>query len=370
MTLWLVRAGKYGEYEPHFLEEGVINLNWEALVDTNLGAAKDYEALKAAINEAYPNEPKQRIANWAGQISAFVLGMTPGDWIALPRRPQRMIAIGKIVGPYTFSPTAEPMERHGRKVEWLNKEVPRSAFGQDLLYSFGAFLTICEVKRNNADARVRAMALNGWRDQGVPPAVLPVPGVSPTGGDEPTDLEDAGPINLEQVASDQIAARIQQLYSGHGMARLVAAILEAQGYTTHVSPPGPDRGVDILAAPDALGFGSPRICVQVKSGATPVDRPTLDQLIGVMQNVHAEQGLLVSWGGFRSSVERETASQFFRVRLWDAEDVIEQLLAQYDRLPAEIRQELPLKQIWTVAPETMEDGAALGPASTQASAAA
>jgi hypothetical protein len=74
--------------------------------------------------------------------------------------------------------------------------------------------------------------------------------------------------------------------------------------------------------------------------------------------------------GFRSSVGRETASQFFRVRLWDAEEVIKQLLAQYDRLPAEIRQELPLKQVWTVASEAMEDAAALGPASAQASAAA
>jgi restriction system protein len=73
-------------------------------------------------------------------------------------------------------------------------------------------------------------------------------------------------VDLEQLAGDQITKLVHRLYSGHGLARLVAAILEAQGYTTHVSPPGPDKGVDILAAPDPLGFGSPRICVQVKSG--------------------------------------------------------------------------------------------------------
>lgn len=81
----------------------------------------------------------------------------------------------------------------------------------------------------------------------------------------------------------------------------------------------------------------------------PADRPTLDQLIGAMQNVQAEQGLLVSWGGFKSTVSKERATQFFRVRLWDQDDLIEQLLAQYDKLDDDLRADLPLKRIWTVA---------------------
>ena len=133
------------------------------------------------------------------------------------------------------------------------------------------------------------------------------------------------------------------------MARLVDGILKAQGYTTYVSPEGPDKGIDLLAAPGALGFGTPRICVQVKSSDTPIDRPTLDQLIGTMQNVQAEQGLLVSWGGFKSSVNKEEANQFFRVRLWDQEDLVDQLLQNYDRLDEELRAELPMKRIWTLA---------------------
>jgi restriction system protein len=89
--------------------------------------------------------------------------------------------------------------------------------------------------------------------------------------------------------------------------------------------------------------------VQVKSQQSPVDRPTLDQLIGVMQSFGADQGLLVAWGGFKSSVQKEEAKQFFRVRLWDADDLVEQLLAKYDSLSEEIRAELPLKRIWVVA---------------------
>ena len=68
-----------------------------------------------------------------------------------------------------------------------------------------------------------------------------------------------------------------------------------------------------------------------------------------MQNFRAEQCLLVSWGGFKTSIDRETASQFFRVRLWDAEALVQQLQEQYDRLPADLRAEIPLKRIWTIA---------------------
>ena len=44
-----------------------------------------------------------------------------------------------------------------------NKEIPRSNFGQDLLYSFGAFMKVCRIGRNDAENQVRNMANNGWK---------------------------------------------------------------------------------------------------------------------------------------------------------------------------------------------------------------
>jgi len=38
---------------------------------------------------------------------------------------------------------------------------------------------------------------------------------------------------------------------------------------------------------------------------------------GDIQNFRAEQGLLVSWGGIKSSVDNEVPSKFFCERLWD-----------------------------------------------------
>lgn len=352
MALWMVRAGKHGEHEDRFFQSGEIYLTWDDLQDRELGTAKDYEEIKQIVFDNYPNEPKGRIQNWAGQIWAFVLGMKPGDLVAVPRKKKPAIALGEITGECTYTPKADVPYRHSRKVKWLAQDVPRSAFDSDLLMSFGAIMTICEINRNDAEKRVRAMAKGGWTPASRKPPTTK--GDVVLSKDEPPTGEPDS-VDLERLGRDQIAKLIGTRFKGHEMARLVEAVLKAQGYTTFTSPPGPDKGIDILAAPGPLGFGRPRICVQVKSQDAPVDAPTLNQLIGSMQNVQAEQGLLVSWGGFKSSVDKETPVQFFRVRLWDSDDLIDQLLEQYDRLPEELRAELPLKRVWTIAAQGEEE---------------
>ncbi len=116
-----------------------------------------------------------------------------------------------------------------------------------------------------------------------------------------------------------------------------------------MSPEGPDKGIDILAASGPFGFDHPRLCVQVKSGDSPADRPEFTQLIGAMQSVQAQQGLFVSWADFKPTVYKEIPAQFFKVRLWNQNDLIEQILDNYDKLDPDIRAELPFKQIWTIA---------------------
>ena len=174
------------------------------------------------------------------------------------------------------------------------------------------------------------------------------PTIATISGDGSDDLDGSGEPDIERFDKDQIAKFLKAKYSGHAMAELVEPILIAKGFHIYRSPEGPDKGVDLLAAPGELGFQSPKLCVQVKTGDTPVDRPTMDQLIGAMQNFGAESGLLVSWAGFKSSVDKEIPSQFFRVRLWDQDTLIEELLACYDQLDEDLKSELPLKRVWTI----------------------
>lgn len=341
MSLWLVRAGGHGEYEQKFLDENRIYLTWDGL-NYDLGKIQDRNALRSLLVQVYPGDSKGKISHHAGQIWTFSHRIDKGDWIVLPSKYKPAIHIAEVEGKYIHDSSAQDPFFHSRQVKWLETDIPRTNFDQDLLYSFGAYTTICEISRNNAEHRVREMAKTGWKEGKEKKTVKN----SETIFEDDTTIES---FDLEVMGRDKITRHIAAKFKGHGMARLVNAILQAQGYTTHMSPPGPDRGVDILASQGALGFSSPRICVQVKSGSDPVDRPTLDQLIGTMQNFQAEQGLLVSWGGFKQSVDKEKPSQFFRVRLWDGDDLINQLIEHFDKLDAEIRADLPLKRIWTIA---------------------
>jgi restriction system protein len=196
--------------------------------------------------------------------------------------------------------------------------------------------------RNNAEERVRAMMASGWK-----PETTTAAKDSPI---EANEGEDA-PVELEDLARDQISRLISAKFKGHGLARLVEGILKAQGYTTYRSPEGPDAGIDILAGAGPLGFSSPKLCVQVKSQDTPVESKTLNELRGAMQSVNASEGLFVSWGGFKPTVYKQAISSFFSVRLWTQKELLENLFANYGALDPELRAELALKQIWTVASE-------------------
>lgn len=338
MALWLVRAGEHGGYENRFLEDGKIYLTWEGS-NFDLRKMTTLEETYRAVERIRPDAARGKVGNHGRQIFAFVHRIQKNDWVVLPSKKKPVINIGKVTSDCQFDPNAADPFYHWRTVDWFARDIPRTAFDKDLLYSFGAFMTVCRIQRNDAEARVMALAQAKWNK-----GITTIPHSTAE-----SDTESEAPLDPAEIARDQIANLIRSKFKGHGLERLVEAVLKVQGYTTYHSPEGADGGIDLLAAPGPLGFGHPRICVQVKSQDSPIDIETLDRLVGTMQNVHAEQGLLVSWGGFKSSVDKQIPSHFFRVRLWDQNDLIDQLLEHYDKLDDEIRAELPLRRIWTVA---------------------
>lgn len=337
MAIWLVRAGRSGEYENKFLSEGRIFIAWERF-NHDLSKIKDKKDLHKLLFENYPQEKKGAIRNWTGQLYLFSHEMKIGDWVVLPSKFKAVIHFGEIKGEYEYHPAAVTPLFHSRKVDWFARDIPRSNFNQDILYSLGASMTFCKISKNNAEERLKTMYKNNWKTSRMPTE----------DAEQESEIENLGLVDLEGYSQDQIAKYIIRRYKGHRMAILIEAILNAKGYLTYRSPEGTDKGVDILAAPEPLGFGKPRLCIQVKTGDSPIDRPTLDQLLGSMQNFNAEQGLLVSWAGFKTSVDKEIPSQFFRIRLWDQSAIIKELLAVYDRLDEDMKAELPLKRIWTL----------------------
>jgi restriction system protein len=347
VAVWLIRAGKHGEYELKFVQENRVYVTWNDL-DVNLGKLADRDELTNAMIQRYPDTKPKAIANWVSQVWPFAHEIKKSDLVILPLKTQRAIQIGEVTGDYHFEPDGPNPFFHWRPVKWIAESVPRANFAKDLLNTFGAFMTICRVQRNNAEARIAAMRANGWK----PESIVAVTRVPPGGAVE--SASETEETDLEEAARDQIAQLIIARFKGHGLTRLVEGILKAQGYITYRSAEGADGGADILAGAGPLGFGAPRLCVEVKSESAPIDRPTVDKLLGAVTKFGAQEGLFVSWSGFKPNVQRELATSFFRVRLWTQKELLEALFAHYDKFDDELKAELPLKRIWTVAVQEEE----------------
>jgi restriction system protein len=347
MALWMVRVGKYGEHEQKFRHDRRIYLTWGDLQDGSLLPTRNQDGVMALLQSRNPDRSIQQNAAWAFQIDRFVHVMKPGDLVACPLPTSSSVLFGRITGDYVFEPDEPEPYRHSRMVEWVGEPILRTDLPEDIKASLAAAVTICAIAKNDAEQRVRRMLTKGAPNARAQTASPPVVRTSPQGGTANGDEAPAPEqIDIAQRARDQIEALVIARFKGKPMERLVAAILRAQGFEAWVSPDGADGGIDILAAPGPLGFGRPRLCVQVKSWEGPVDSPTLDQLVGTMAKVGADQGLLVSWGGFKSSVESQRPTRWFNVRFWNRKDLIDKLLEHYELLDPELRAEIPLRRVW------------------------
>jgi restriction system protein len=262
MRSWLVRLGKYGEMEPKALETGELVTGWRL---GSLKGATNKDAILPVVAQAQPDQKPGTLTNWAVQLNQFINVMKTGDLEIVPMKTTGQLAIGKVASEWFQTPEGNP----SRKVEWLRNDLPRQAVKQDLLYSLGATQTVCEISRNEATRRFMTAA-----SKGVDPGPVGVSSTkAATAQSESVEAADA-PLDLALSARDQIESYISAHFTGHAFTRLVAEILRAQGYQVHVSPPGADKGVDIVAGQGALGFDGPRLVVQVKSGDIVIDQPT------------------------------------------------------------------------------------------------
>src|SRR5258707_13597998 len=109
----------------------------------------------------YPDAKPKKTMNHVSQVWPFAHEMKKGDLVVLPLKTQPAINVGEITGDYQFEFTGPSPFFHWRSVKWIAEAVPRTNFGKDLLFTMGAFLTICRVQRNNAEARINAMKTNG-----------------------------------------------------------------------------------------------------------------------------------------------------------------------------------------------------------------
>lgn len=160
-----------------------------------------------------------------------------------------------------------------------------------------------------------------------------------------TTLEEA-----EEAAWAEIEGFLEKM-NPYDFQELVAGLLRGMGYYVDwVSPPGPDRGIDIIAHTDPLGVKGPRIKVQVKR---KMDKVAVDGVRGFMALLgDSDVGLFVCTGGFTRDAEDEARRQEKRrIMLVDLKRLFDLWTEHYESVPEAQRGLLPLRPIYYLAPD-------------------
>lgn len=172
--------------------------------------------------------------------------------------------------------------------------------------------------------------------------------------DEAPEVDDATATATLEEAQESAWSEIEQYLGAmppYEFQDLVSALLRAMGYfVSWVAPPGPDRGIDIVAFTDPLGTQGPRVKVQVKRSGGRIGVDGLRAFLAVL--AERDVGVFVSLGGFTGDAVGEARMQETRrLNLIDAERLVELWVEHYDKLSEVDRQRLPLTPVYFLATE-------------------
>ena len=332
---WVVRAGE--DIQTEVEKRSLVGIGWAKVGD--LGALSR-EELNQRVGEEYPDDGPNARGQSAGQLWRFAHMIKVGDIVLTPIKATRTVLIGRVTGSYRHDLKQQGHLANTRSVEWLCTGVSRDDLSVPMKNSTGGLMTVFSVSPH-------AEEIDGLRSEASAP---PHPGPATSAGDGATAV-DAAAVDTQTDAqyAEEIEARgrdriLDLLYTnfdGHGFERVVEALLTAMGFNVRGHGKGPDKGVDLVATPDALGLEQPRIKVQVKRLQDTIGRPAVQQLAGTVKQ--GEKGLFVSLGGFTAEARGESGSD---MSLIDGDMFITLLLEHYERLSPGVKALIPLRRVY------------------------
>lgn len=327
-TMWMIRAGRGAFLSQDFEDNSYVAIGWEKIRD--LSDIKSWDELNAIYKEAYPDQKLGKYRMNVGQINRFRFEIQVGDAVITYNHEFRYYLVGEIVSEYTWEAGSPGDHNHIRKVNWIGK-VNRDDLSTQTKNRVGSIATLFMV--NEEPAREIRDLLEGKA----------VPKSLDSSSEEEESEVDILKQEIKEKSIEFIKDSLQKL-DWDEMQELVAGILRAMGYKTRVASPGPDRGADIIASPDGLGFEQPRIRVEVKHRSGAVGAPLVRSFIGgLRQN---DRGLYVSTGGFSREGRYEAERSTIPVTLVDTDELAELLTQYYDNTDSETRALVPLVKLY------------------------
>lgn len=330
-TTWVVRAGEAGWRFEEFKAGGLVSIGWIEMGD--MGSLRSREDFQKAAAVAYPNARKAQLAASAGQVFRFVREIKIGDTVVTYDRSERVYLVGTVEGEYVYAPQLSQEQPNIHKVQWRGS-VSRDNLSVAARNSLGAIATLFQVPPDVAseiERQLSAPAPVRKADAGVLPE---------RGGDE---LVDDLYKDTQAKGFEFIKDKVNEL-GWEEMQELVAGLLRAMGYKTRISPSGSDRGKDIVASPDGLGFEDPRIVVEVKHRASAMGSQEIRSFLGGRHE--NDKGLYVSTGGFTKDARYEAERARIPVTLMDLDDLVKSLLEHYGQMDIDMQRLIPLRKVY------------------------
>lgn len=244
----------------------------------------------------------------------------------------RVYAVGTIASDYIYDRTREEF-RNIRKIDWQGS-VARDQLSVTTRNSLGAISTLFQVPAEAAEEI--EILLQGK------------PHIAEDTAEEKEEEEESGVDVIfkdnQNKAFEFIKDKISRL-DWEELQDLVAGLLRAMGHKTRISPSGSDRGKDIVASPDGLGFESPRIVVEVKhrTGSAMGSQEIRSFLGGRHKD---DKGLYISTGGFSKDARYEAERASIPLTLMDMDDLVRSLLEHYEKIDADTQRLIPLRKVY------------------------
>lgn len=353
--LWVVHVSNHAKIATRAQREGFVCIGWTRIGD--LSPHDTREKMKAAMHRAFPDWSSGSVNSSYGQVFRFAHEMNVGDPIVYPVKGSREIMIGQITGDYLWAGDDRELVDNDysnvRPVKWI-KTVPRIAFSDAALHSFGSFSSVSTsdehleeviavlskesgVAGPTVTGRVAPSKAQYGPDLPVGSGAMPAPAADP-------EVAPADAFNLAERAVEETKDYLLRQWSrtGTDFEEVVAAVFRAMGYTATTQQGTHDLGVDVVAHPDPLGVQPPIIKIQCKSGTGSVGGPAIKQLRGLLNG--PEKGVMVALGGF-STDARHVQQNDADLVLIDGDRFVELFLEHYDRLAPEWRHRFPLTRV-------------------------
>lgn len=325
----MIRAGEGGYLIDEFENTGYVGIGWQGAGDFT--QVQTLEEMREIIVNAFPDAMPGALGNSASMAYKFRRTIQPGDYVVSYDPQKREYLFGTFVGDYEYDIGVFSDFLHVRQVQWKDR-VSRDTLSPSSRNTLGSTLPVFEPGTEVLREIEAAINAGGLVSQ-------PVEGEG--------EAEEEFQIIRRDVldrAHEFIKDRIRAL-SPEDMEFLTAAVLRAMGYKARVTLKGPDRGRDVTASPDGLGFQQPRVVAEVKH--RPRDSMGADKIRGFIGGLRTgDQGLYVSTGGFTKEANYEAERASVPITLVDLDNLALLVVEHYDHFDPDGRSLIPLTRVY------------------------